>query len=72
MEWQPIETVPKDGTRVLLFSYDSYERISIGHWGTSEPDFSGKTCWVTDSEGPGYNSDIDNPSHWMPLPKEPK
>ena len=63
IQWQPIETAPKDGTDILC-----YERghpkipedngfMAVAHWsnGTWSEDVSG---WV-------------EPTHWMPLPEPP-
>lgn len=66
--WQPIETAPKDGARILM---TDGEDISIGSWD--------KLGW--DNEQLQYGGDggsayptfwIDpSPSHWMPLPEQP-
>jgi hypothetical protein len=32
MEWQPIDTVPMDGTRVLVWAKDKPEGKSMGFW----------------------------------------
>jgi hypothetical protein len=74
MDWQPIETAPKDGTYVLL-SGDGH--VSVGKW---EED-SGRTLIAGD---PPYWSPYDHsywdrliddswfaPTHWMPLPAPP-
>ena len=56
-EWQPIETVPMDETEVIV--YYSGE-VSIG--------------WFTDGEWcyqDSYFSLLQEPTHWMPLPKPP-
>ena len=58
MEWQPIETAPKDGTEVLL---SEYGEIYIGWCGKNGWHFIG-----IDIE-PKYNA----PSNWMPLPPPP-
>lgn len=56
-EWQPIETAPCDGSRLLLYAYwsvvGSYRHFSGPGW--------------FDDDG---NSLI--PTHWMPLPDPPK
>ena len=64
-EWQPIETAPRDGTQILLYQRwkdDTLLRsaIDLGVW---------------DSEKKAWNChlyNIDDPSHWMPIPKEPE
>ncbi len=60
-QWRPIETAPKDGTRVLLLrsheeGYDS-KRIGVDYW-------KNETWWNT---RPGMP-----PSHWLPLPAPPE
>jgi hypothetical protein len=68
--WQPIETAPRDGARILgtggglgrsvveIVSYN--ERV--GAW-----DAPNDTLDDRDDEPDGYN----RPSHWMPLPAAP-
>lgn len=64
-EWQPIETAPKDGTELLLFSAG---QIDCGYWSTSVWVASGG-AWII------YESRSDtvelSPTHWMPLPEPP-
>lgn len=73
-EWQPIETAPKDGTRVDLW----YPRIGrkidcyfhgapLDCWGWAEPDLDdveGEPLFVV-------HGNIE-PTHWMPPPEAPK
>lgn len=64
-EWQPIETAPKDGNRILGFT--SMGIIEI-YWG-------GYFEWSQDVIGTECGGDIcfeGNISHWMPLPPPPK
>jgi hypothetical protein len=56
--WQPIETAPRDGTRVLLY-FES--RWTLG--GTFN-DLSNDWLIDGDHEEP--------PTHWMPLPPAPE
>jgi hypothetical protein len=62
MDWQPIETAPKDG--MLILAYDGQEGYPcavvrwVAHWG----------AWA------GYYSGVDpldEPTHWMPIPVPP-
>lgn len=74
--WQPIETAPKDGTPVILWtvwvgdeiSPDPFSEVQIGYWdhGNDLPashDFSRRPEWVVQR--------IGVPTHWMPLPAAP-
>lgn len=69
IEWQPIETAPKDGTRIILGYSGSHS--CEGFW----MDDPSRNYW----EDIGwFDSDSDvlcehprKPTHWMPLPKPP-
>ena len=73
-EWQPIETAPKDGTKILVFC--RHGECEISEW---------YECWKTNYvlvEGTeyfekhetlyqeGWNS--NGFTHWMPLPEPPE
>ena len=60
-EWQPIETAPRDGTRVRGYVPQLGEIILHYEEETDEYD----ECWACDA-----GSDW-NPTHWMPLPEPP-
>lgn len=63
-EWQPIETAPKDGTRILL-CLDCLE-VCIGSWNSTALD---GPRWEDDSlESMPF---ILEPTHLMPLPEHP-
>ena len=62
--WRPIETAPRDGTRILVFThYDKYGplRVVVGAM------FS-HGAW---RRTPVTSAEALNPSHWMPLPTAP-
>lgn len=71
MEWQPIETVPKQPEQgdvppefvVLLYDPDNDidNRVQVGFWNNVIND------WQTLFDG----ADLRNPTHWMPLPVAP-
>ena len=65
MEWQPIETAPKDGTKILAWFADG--DYSIIYWGAYDD------SWVQSLPGLGSDSGYspDTFSHWMPLPLPP-
>jgi alpha-galactosidase/6-phospho-beta-glucosidase family protein len=72
MEWQPISTAPKDGTRIdlwginhLHYAKPGQRRVNVG-WGTVR-DWMGneRDDWQT------WRSEDFEPTHWMPIPKPP-
>ena len=71
MEWQPIETAPKDGTRILLYSPDAMEpKCFIGYW-LNDVDYPDGGAWFDYwREDTGLPIDADS-THWMPLPEAP-
>ncbi len=74
--WQPIETAPKDGTRILVcggtytVSNDEYP-----DWPMTFADIvtwqKHRNCWIS---GPSHDGGdfVHQPTHWMPLPEVPK
>ena len=77
MNWQPIETAPKDGTMLLL---TNGRQVFPGWWDESYDGFpwiivdmaarcvseGGQTAALGNAANEGY------PTHWMPLPPPPK
>jgi hypothetical protein len=62
MSWQPIDTAPKDGTRILLWTED---RVVIGRWYDNALFGLG---WRHDD---GNFTEPDGMTHWMPVPGKP-
>lgn len=71
-DWQPIETAPRDGTRVLLWACDPcYPKGKplVGYFENNKWHLSGHEfteCWINNFD------EYFNPTHWMPLPEPPK
>lgn len=65
MEWQPIETAPRDGTEIIAYMSGEYH-----------PDVISVCYCPEDEDGPGGwydNYGVDyHPDFWMPLPEIPK
>ena len=60
MQWQSIETAPKDGTEFLGFVGVSYQGgVVVLHWDKSD-------------EFIDWDADFWDPTHWMPLPLSPE
>ncbi len=68
-EWQPIETAPRDGTRILGYS-PSKDATVCETWWVED--------YLQDEWGVyigGWDDDWDlnrKPTHWMPLPEPPQ
>lgn len=59
MEWQPIETAPKDGSEFIGYVATSYQGGAVVlHWYK-------KYGWID------WDYDVWEPTHWMPLPPPP-
>ena len=75
MEWQPIETAPKDGTQVLACDISYPEDISIvSYFGRQGYTWVGMCDGVPAIESQGDTfTDYHNPfvTHWWPLPETP-
>ena len=78
MEWQPIETAPKDGTNILAWNYNPNYLVNpyIAWFGVdlNEAD-DRKKEWLTgdgDDFSTGHYFTPCQPTHWMPLPEPPK
>jgi hypothetical protein len=69
--WQPIETAPKDGTFILIYLGDPWNKVEMARW------YDTWNNWQTDilpdyperEEVYGIGSCV--PTHWMPLPEAP-
>ena len=67
--WLPIETAPKDGTRLLLAKIGRDEsECGVGVWWACTGNWSDQwKNWNDGIEPCGLSA----PTHWMPLPKAP-
>lgn len=65
-EWQPIETAPMDGTKILVVNWD-------GHIYEAQRDGDYWNFPFADQHGCGCCGGVsDDPTHWMPLPELPE
>jgi hypothetical protein len=65
MEWQPIETAPRDGTHIL--GYADGEMAAVYCLPTWYDD-----GWSLSVSGKPASDSYFWPTHWMPLPKPPE
>ena len=67
IEWQPIETAPKDGTDILVMTG---ETMHVVRWINIHGDFD---YWAVDDNKHGpFTLRGKAPTHWLPLPEPPK
>lgn len=69
--WQPIETAPKDGTRILIFQggLEWSREVQIGWWDSGGT----RSGWSASSYEDGHIlNEKQAPTHWMPLPSPPE
>jgi uncharacterized protein DUF551 len=71
IDWQPIETAPRDGTNIMLYYplkevNESWEGIVFCYWNKWENN------WVWSGRARRTFSRGFQPTHWMPLPEPPE
>jgi len=71
--WQDIKTAPKDGTEILVYSPADGKKVAmykdVGSFGRKDYE------WVYASYiGDDFNDHLEvwKPTHWQPLPEDPK
>lgn len=69
-QWQPISTVPKDGTWVLLYlhRYPEDQTTFVARWAEGWMEGRYVERWAADDNA---TLDINPPTHWMPCPAAP-
>ena len=67
MNWQPIETAPKDGTRILVMMRRS---VHIARWESTAKTYD-DPYWHTEDPINLVTQRHNPPKVWMPLPKGP-
>lgn len=77
MEWQPIETAPKDGTNIMVWAdgYSWPEVVRYEKYDDEDAKEIGSEGYWTFSEellASVANPEEDLMTHWMPLPKAPE
>ena len=69
MEWQPIETAPKDGAEILI---TDGQTVAVVSWNEYAAELYDGIGW-TDMGEMGWGGMVGaEPTHWMPLPAPPK
>ena len=65
LEWQSIESAPKDGTRILVYAADTREIFSVS-WMTAQED--GSQEWIAFRFDQIGAVAIHNATLWQPMP----
>jgi hypothetical protein len=68
--WQPIETAPKDGTRVILWAPDYCDYAVGGEWCDRVGAWDAE-CGMMDDGPAMFEDECDGPTHWRPFPAPP-
>jgi hypothetical protein len=68
MDWQPIETAPKDGTHILIYCPE--EKRIVSSWWWNQPKTKRGGAWYGTDPMDRLNW-IQFPTHWTPLPPPP-
>jgi hypothetical protein len=66
MQWQPISTAPKDGTRLLV---SEGGEVQVVAWRATP---YGRQNWGADDGESVFVAGWFSPTHWMPLPPPPE
>ena len=71
MNWQPIETAPKDGTPVILRD-EKEECKAAMRWVKSHKRWEGQYIGIMGPIRIMWDESYCKPTHWMPLPEPPQ
>ena len=70
LTWQPIETAPKDGTKIILRCDDVV--VAPCYWQPAGV-ISESAFWLWEApEHRLWMETVEGPTHWMPLPQVPE
>ena len=67
-QWQPIETAPKDGGKIIVYPF--FGKVVVAEH-VNLP-YIKKGWFVNDSSQDGLGYENVKLTHWMPLPQSPK
>lgn len=73
MNWQPIETAPKDGTYIIVWPPTYKGVCSCARWYDDAYAKKPRPYWRRiDTHGSVLLSRENPPTHWMPIPNGPE
>ena len=75
MAWQPIDTAPKDGSKILLYRPSCaypWAAVDVGKWDEDAYAKKPRPFWRSMFAAIGITQMRDwQPTHWQPLPSAP-
>jgi hypothetical protein len=72
MEWQPIETAPKDGVWILVSCPEKIGNVQGTGMAIARAAPHELSGWEMDNyDSLGWTPLFNAPTHWMPLPEPP-
>jgi hypothetical protein len=71
IDWQPIETAPKDGTTILVWPPTWIGCISCAKWSEDQHANRPRPFWSRFDSHRDSDSRSKPPTHWAPLPAGP-
>jgi len=66
LDWQPINTAPRDGTLIIAYGTQSFDV------GSPDEPFLDTVCWSGNRWQDGTIADQPKLTHWMPLTEPPE
>ena len=70
-DWQPIETAPKDGTRILIVNPAENDSVCIAWWDDDRYAKNPRPYWTSDSYTGRRAERASQPTLWQPVPPLP-
>lgn len=79
MNWQPIETAPKDGTEILVYvrgdslfpTAAAYKSARYFDKEYGDPDYMEEGWYWAFGYPSDFHEGTIEPTHWMPMPEPP-
>ena len=75
MKLKPMDTAPRDGTRILIWEEGGHDKWVVAFWGVYDNDRPGGYAWCIDESWDsewGIWHYLDAPRYWLPLPPAPE
>jgi hypothetical protein len=71
MNWQPIETAPKDGSYIVVWPPTWNKGVSCAKWNSDRFSAKPRPYWQRLDAMQTTQSRLKTPTHWAPIPLPP-